>query len=330
MIERLPRLFSWQSYTLTACGQVVDEHTTLYEVFGVCPATGSLDPLQLTAVKSEVEDAHIDMHMALVGAAHQLDSSTLRKLVQSGASTDSCKTALLEVIKANPLEHSIAKSPADVQSLRKWKLAVQTLLATKPDMNAACPNQKTFFDMLLPMALQDAALLRACLNAGADANAHHVQDVGSMHAAIRASGPLLYLAARAGEVSIAKELLAAGAEVEAVGSELHSECEMKHAKETSLHVACATGNMNMAALLLTSRANVNSVRRRADLEAGNLVLVKESALHVALQAKRHDLVTLLVTSRADSSCRQLWGDAEKTALELCDGDVKLLKALRLH
>merc|ERR1711879_214638 len=115
------------------------------------------------------------------------------------------------------------------------------------------------------------------------------------------------------------KLHAAGAEVDALGLELDSECEKKRVKETSLHAACERDNVHMATLLIASGANVNAVRRRADLQAGSLILIQETAVHVALQAEHLAIVAVLITSRADITRSQLWGDAKYTVTELCSG-----------
>mmetsp|Transcript_63245 Transcript_63245/g.142239 ORF Transcript_63245/g.142239 Transcript_63245/m.142239 type:complete len:225 (-) Transcript_63245:76-750(-) len=158
---------------------------------------------------------------------------------------------------------------------------------------------------------------------------------------------VLHSAVQRGDLEVARALLDAGAEVDALSTS-HFDNERgynEHTEETALHQACDKGDLAMVSLLLARGADVNSTRElleqvhvdvtsptddpRDDDYAPSVecVPVRETALHMALRREDSDLATLLVCAGADAACDRVRGEEQTPCTELCNGNETLIKAL---
>jgi len=234
---------------------------------------------------------------------------------------------------------------------------VESLLVANADVNAmrcskdwrGCGSDASAFEMILPPAMKDAALLRKFLAAGANANTRAVRHVHSMRTDGQSVSFVLHQAARCGNIEVVRAFLQAGAQVDAVASEhfVNERGHNRHMEETSLHVACKRGDFATAALLIEHGADLNAVREDLEQEEVELsnpnatddprdddfeprvrcIPIKETALHLAITVKNQALVALLTCAGAEAGDRQR-GDVCSSCEELCRGDAELLRALK--
>eukprot|EP00443_Scrippsiella_acuminata_P016500 CAMPEP_0115224296 /NCGR_PEP_ID=MMETSP0270-20121206/29500_1 /TAXON_ID=71861 /ORGANISM="Scrippsiella trochoidea, Strain CCMP3099" /LENGTH=475 /DNA_ID=CAMNT_0002638599 /DNA_START=86 /DNA_END=1509 /DNA_ORIENTATION=+ len=316
--------------------------------------------LQIVAVLVLNEETQREMDLALIKAAQALDFELIESLLGEGASakflhdpeghwgSKDSKTALHAAIIARGRD---TEPPA-------WRPVVERLLAAKADVNAkrsesdwrGCGSERTAFEMILPTAMADAALLKMFLDAGADANTKTVRNVHSMRTDGRSVKFVLHQAVKTRNIDVARALLQAGAHVDAIASEhfVNERGYNTHMDETSLHIACKDGNLAMSALLLEYGADVNCIRK--DLEQEHVELsdpyatddpreegfeshvrcipVQETALHLAIASKNKDLVAFLVCAGAEASLERKRGDDFSSTEGMCEGNVELLRALK--
>merc|ERR1711907_722461 len=111
--------------------------------------------------------------------------------------------------------------------------------------------------------MQDADLLKAFLDAGANANTTSGRSVHSMRTDGHTKTPVLHQAVRSGNVPVMRALLDAKADVNAAAVEkMHNERGYnRDMSETALHIACATGTVETVAILLQYGADIDSIRR---------------------------------------------------------------------
>jgi len=202
--------------------------------------------------------------------------------------------------------------------------------------------------MVLPQAMEDVKVLEAFLDAGANANTKSERNVHSMRTDGCSIHYVLHTAVQGGDLEIARALLDAGAEVDAIASDFfHNERgHNEHKEETPLHQACARGDLAMVALLLARGANIDAVRistAREHLDVDSptddprdpdyicsvrCIKVKETPVHIAIRDKNTNLLVMLVCAGADVGQPRVRGEVSTTTTELCSGNDELTTALK--
>jgi hypothetical protein len=233
--------------------------------------------LQLVAVKAAKATVQMDLDLALIEAAGQLNHVRVSELLDAGArasfrhnpegiwGSQDAKTAL----------HMALDSRVDTGPEER-KAIVTLLLNAKADVNAkrsqsdwrGCGSSCTAFEMALRFGMQDAALLEQFLAAGANANTKKEQHIHSMRSDGCCSEYLLHQAVRSGHRDAVRTLLDARADVDALQIE-HIQNERgfnRDMEQTALHIACAAKDVPMAALLLARGADPNFPRKDLDQE----------------------------------------------------------------
>lgn len=331
-------------------------------------ASGAADP--------GTEPTKADPNMELMKAAEDCDAGRVKELLASGASASfihdppgtwgSCSTRgpLHVALAARPRAPCGGQdAPPDVREehgrrLGAWGETVRALVEAKADVNAqrrqydwrGCGSTSTAFELALPFAMQDPALLELFLANGADANTKQVRHVHSMRTDGVFVEYVLHRSVAGRNLEVTRALLDAGADVNAIAKEKadNERGFNRNKQETPLHRACDSGtpDLAMCALLVARGANLNAVREDLDqVESGAdsptddpredgfvssviCVPVTETALHMAIRNKAPDLVVLLVCAGADASIQRCYGEAKATCEDLCNGDAELLKALK--
>lgn len=305
-----------------------------------------------------------DLNMELIEAAKSLDVQRVESLLASGASAafvhdppgtwGSCstKSALHVAISSGYRE--------------KWDQAwpvIQMLIAAKADVNAkrreydwrGCGSTQSAFEMVLPQAMKDVQVLESFLDAGADANTKSERNVHSMRTDGRSIHYVLHTAVEGRDLEIARALLDAGAEVDAIASQRfdNERGYHEHKEETALHQACQAcvqgsppGHLAMVALLLARGANVNAVRVSLDREqlevdsptddprdpdwvcSVRCLKVQETPVHIAIRQKNANLLLMLVCAGGDVSQPRTRGDVTTSTTEMCSDNKELLTALK--
>lgn len=327
---------------------------------------------KLTAVVQQKPSFQEGLNLALIKAAETLDLARIKTLLSAGASAaflhdppgtwGSCdaKTALHVAIKSRPRAQGGYKT--DVSDSAPWNAVVQTLIEANADVNAkqrysdwrGCGSSSTAFEMILPAALQNAALLQTFLLAGANPNTESRREVHSMRSDGGSRHCVLHTAVSSGNLDIVKTLLEAMADPNATSTERISNERgyNRNMSETSLHIACKRGDVKACALLLEHRADPNAVRTdliNEDIPEEELIAqgstmcddprdsdyvcpvrsiaVEETALHIALQNNQEALVTLLACTGADKCLPRKRGNISVSVEELCAEKGSLLAAL---
>jgi len=235
---------------------------------------------------------------------------------------------------------------------------VETLLKAGALLSAICKNSAwrvgntalTAFQMGVSVVVNtnNICLLRLFLQYGADPNVLMSSTTTALRSISRTTWKPIHLAVERLRYDCAKELLDAGAEVDAVRVEKKSNFQRlveQDAEETPLHIACraccyegdtkwetmppnarkkseqedATIAYALVELLLERGANVNAVRRY--LTRGQGTAVRETALHFAVKSKLPNLTWLLVSAGADVNIPCQVGEDTQTAWEMCDDAV---------
>lgn len=292
-------------------------------------------------------------NMDLIQAASELDLDRVNALLAAGAdagfmhappgtwgSSDS-KTALHAAIEAQKgdstaVVFALLDAGADVNAKRNcydWR---------------GCGSTSSAFEMALPAAMKDVRLLERLLAAGGDPNTTSVREVHSMRTDGQTEKSVLHTAVETESLELARALLDAGANVDALHTEVmdNERGFNEDMEQTALHVSICAGDVAMAALLIARGAEVNSWRKCLDQrdsgERGDTddprddgfvssvvcVPIRETALHLALRKKHEGLVTLLACAGADASLVREDGEERQTCEEMCGEDEKLLKAVR--
>lgn len=230
------------------------------------------------------------------------------------------------------------------------------MIDAKADVNAkrcdydwrGCGSTTSAFEMALPAAFGDVKLLELFLAGGADPNTKSVRDRHSMRTDGRSEHYVLHKAVKAGDLEIARALLDAGADIDAVASDIFDNERgfNQNTQETALHIACARQDLAMCALLLARGANVNAVRKLLEQESSGVesttedprdpdfvssvvcIPVQETSLHIAFQQQNPHLVTMLVCAGADVTHSRRRGDVSFMPEELSGDDTEVKKALR--
>lgn len=334
--------------------------------------------LKLTAIVQQKESFQTDLNMAVIKAAEELSLEKIKTLLAAGASAafvhdpegtwGSCdaKSALHVAIQCKPR----AKSGCEVSSgdMDHWKVVIEALLEAKADVNAqrrqsdwrGCGSSSTAFEMVLPAAMQDAALLKAFLAAGANPNTASQRSVHSMRSDGGSRHCVLHTAVSSGNFDVVRTLLEARADSNERSTEMISN-ERGHNRdtsETSLHIACKSGDVKTCALLIEHRADLNAIRKdlicedipEAELVARHkskgkkimmcddprdpdyvcpvrCISVQETPLHIAVKGRHEGLVTLLACAGADKCLARQYGETSALVEELCSGETSLLSAL---
>jgi len=266
------------------------------------------------------------------------------------------KGPLHVAISHRPWPREDASEAEVAEQFGRWKSILKLLVCAKADVNAksaeydwrGCGSTRTAFEMVMGAAMKDVELLELFLSAGGDANTKSVRHVHSMRTDGEAIHYLIHSAVNAADLEVARALLDARADVDAIDSR-HFANERGHNQatdETALHQACSKPDLAMAALLLARGADVNLVRRDLELVALDVdsptddprdpeyvrstecVPVRETALHLALRRGDADLVVLLVCAGADITCHRKRGGETFSCEDLCAGNESLLKALQ--
>lgn len=371
VIEQLPEPFPGNFYQLVDGDTALDSERTLGEQLTIPAAGAAGTTLRLVATVQRLADAAAQekLDMALIEASGNLNSERVAELVAAGASAafvhdppgtwGSCdrKTALHRAIMSCPRDLA-----GDDTKMQNWTAVVECLLNAKADVNAirsssdwrGCGSSSTAFEMILPTAMKDAALLRMFLSAGADANTKSVRNVHSMRTDGSSTHFVLHTAVRARSLDVVQTLLDAGAQVDAVSSErFHNERGFnRHVEETSLHIACQNGDLSTATLLIARGADVNKVRVDLEQEERQLpkkskskkctddprdpdfeptvqcIPVKETPLHIALRGQHAAVVALLVCAGADPHISRVRNHVQTACEELCGDNVQLRYALQ--
>mmetsp|Transcript_100817 Transcript_100817/g.217614 ORF Transcript_100817/g.217614 Transcript_100817/m.217614 type:complete len:415 (-) Transcript_100817:63-1307(-) len=269
--------------------------------------------------------------LALVTAAERLDLEEVIRLLRSGASAEFVKCDASTGRWGKTALHFAILAPPQSQD----RLAViEALVRAKADVNArterscwkgGCQKgrclRQTAFDLALPSALRDPALLRLFLEHGADPNAKQCHTIGGVENDGYEEECLLNRAVKGGNLEVARALLEFGADANAADALFNQNDRGYHSdrSETALHIAAAAGSVPMARLLLEHRAEVDAVWR--DLEQESLDVesptddpqdfvcsmqcrpVYKTALHLALEGGHGELATLLVCWGADTLAR---------------------------
>lgn len=354
--------------------------TSLVDEVKMCDLDASSGELKLNAVVQQKPSMQEDLNMALIEAAGKLDLDSIKTLLAAGASAafvhdppgtwGSCdsKSALHVAIQCRARGQGPPSSELD-----PWKSVIATLLEAKADVNAqrrqsdwrGCGSSSTAFEMVLPAAMQDAALLQVLLAAGANPNTESQRSVHSMRSDGGSRHCVLHTAVDSGNHDVIKTLLDAKADAndsrtEKISNERGYNRDMS---ETSLHIACKRGDVKTSALLLVHGADINAIRKdliqenipEAELVARmpgktksksksaammcgddprepgyvcpvRCIPIRETALHIAVQKKHAGLVTLLACAGADVRLPREQGATATSTADLCCGETVLLDA----
>jgi len=364
LLGRLPPLLPGRRYSLARGEEVVESKALLSDL----AASGSLR-MGATVVPSP--NAQEEMNLALIRAAGSLQLPRVRQLLEAGASAafvhkfeglmgsydeKSALHTVLETARHGRSENGDSKPD-------EWLDVAKCLIQARADVNAkrnecdwrGCGGSTTAFEMVLPAAMNDSALLQLFLAAGANTHTKKVRGSHSMSTDGRSVEYLLHRAIKSSDVSVARVFLEAGAQVDA----LHSECFTNEGgfhedlQETSLHIALgeirdSDASLALAALLLAHGANVNAVRKdlkhvsvprplpskskskskKAPMYTDDphgsdfIPTVKcvpktETPLHLAIKSKDARLITLLLCCGADRSAVSKFGEESTSCEKLC-------------
>jgi len=347
----------------------------------MCDLDAVSGELKLNAVIQRKPSWQEDLNLALIKSAQTLDLAQIKTLLSAGASAafvhdppgtwGSCdaKSALHVAIRSRPRAGSGCEA-SPLVGVDDWIAVIDTLLEAKADVNAqqrnrdwrGCGSSSTAFEMILPAAMNDAALLQTFLVAGANPNTESRRQVHSMRSDGGSCHCVLHTAVSSGNLDVVKTLLDAKADANARSTEKISN-ERGHNRdmsETSLHIACKRGYVEASALLLEHRADPNAIRHdlitedipEAELIAreprnwGKIkgmmcddprdpeyvcpvrsVAVEETSLHIALRTKHEGLVTLLTCSGADKCIPRKQGETSTSVVDLCTEEASLLHAI---
>jgi len=350
--DRLPALLPGRKYDLVLGDEVLQPTLKLSELEAGGPK------LCLSAVVSATEKAQEEMDLALIAAAAKLDLDRVSALLAAGASAVFVQDpeGVWGSLDRKSALHAALERRGGERAMKRQ--VVEALILARADVNAlrverdwrGCSSRMSAFEMVLPYAMDDVGYLRLFLDAGADANTRSVHTSHSISTDGNRSYYILHQAVQDGKVEIARALLDARADVEAVASE-HTSNERgfnRERDEKSLHIACGRGNVAMTALLLEHGANVNAVRqnllhekvaptkaqvtddpRHPDYQKTvRCVPVQETALHLAISTSNAALVSMLVCAGADVSIPRFCEGVGTLAEELCGENAELLGALR--
>jgi ankyrin repeat protein len=298
-----------------------------------------------------------DLNMQLISAAQKLDFKAVQMLLAAGASaafvhdpegvwgSRSAKSAL----------HVAISSGRRQQWDEAWPI-VESLIQAKADVNAlrseydwrGCGSDVSAFEMVLPEAMKDAKLLETFLKSGANANTKSVRNVHSMRTDGHSIHYVIHKGVQGGDLEVVRALLDAGADVDAVASDVyHNERGYnEHKEETALHLACARDDLAMVALLIARGANIDAVRislEREHVEVESTtddprdpeyicpvrcIKVEETAIHMAIRNQNPNLLLMLACAGADVGMSRVRGDVATSTTNLCNGNEELLTALK--